>query len=333
MSMEASSGTGAGTGSTSEQGPGSGLGPGTGSGSGSVTVTGIVRMPEAPVSERTARSVTGFGPLTGSAVAVIGGVVLQAVVRDLAAVIVGVVLEAAGVIALFGLTAVWPGQARVVSLFGHYTGTVRDTGLRWVNPFTRRRWISTRVRNHETATLKVNDADGNPIEMAAVVVWQVGDTAKAVYSVDDFEAFVAIQTETAVRHIATGYPYDAREEGRVSLRENAEEITGRLSAEIAERVSLAGITVIESRITRLSYAPEIAQVMLRRQQADAVVAARSRLVQGAVGMVRLALDSLSEEGIVELDEERKATMVSNLLVVLCSEQPTQPVVNTGTLYQ
>ena len=174
----------------------------------------------------------------------------------------------------------------MVSLFGRYIGTVRTTGLRWVNPFTLAAQVSTRVRNHETATLKVNDADGNPIEIAAVVVWQVADTAKAVYSVDDFADFVAIQTETAVRHIATGYPYDAREEGRVSLRQNADEITARLCAEIAERVALAGIDVIESRITRLSYAPEIAQAMLRRQQADAVVAARQRLVQGAVGMVR-----------------------------------------------
>jgi regulator of protease activity HflC (stomatin/prohibitin superfamily) len=290
-------------------------------------------MPTAPVSERAARSVTGWGPLIGVVLAIVLAIVLQSAVRGLAAVIVGLVLEVGSVVTLCGLTAVSPGQARVVALFGRYSGTVRATGLRWVNPFTRRWRISTRVRNHETATLKVNDADGNPIEIAAVVVWQVEDTAKAVYSVDDFTAFVSIQTETAVRHIAAGYPYDAREEGRVSLREHAEEITGRLSTEIGERVTLAGITVVESRITRLSYAAEIAQVMLRRQQADAVVAARARIVQGAVGMVRQALDSLNEEGIVELDEERKATMVSNLLVVLCSEHSTQPVVNTGTLYQ
>lgn len=210
---------------------------------------------------------------------------------------------------------------------------MHTTGLRWVNPFTLRRKISTRVRNHETATLKVNDADGNPVEIAAVVVWQVEDTAKAVYAVDNVVQFVGIQAETAVRHIATSYPYDARTEDVLSLRVHADEITTRLSAEIGDRVALAGIGVVESRITRLSYAPEIAQAMLRRQQADAVVAARERLVQGAVGMVRQALDSLSQEGIVELDEERKAVMVSNLLVVLCSEQATQPVVNTGTLYQ
>ncbi|MGH6654316.1 MAG: SPFH domain-containing protein [Actinocrinis sp.] len=290
-------------------------------------------MPEGPVAERRAQSASGFTPLAAGLASIVLGVVLQSVFRAVWSGIVGAALELCGVITLAGLTAVAPGQARVVSLFGRYKGTVRDTGLRWVNPFTRRRKVSTRVRNHETATLKVNDADGNPIEMAAVVVWQVEDTAKAVYTADDFTQFVAIQTETAVRHIATGYPYDAREEGRLSLREHADEITGQLSAQIADRVALAGITVVESRITRLSYAPEIAQVMLRRQQADAVVAARQRLVQGAVGMVRLALDGLSEEGIVELDEERKATMVSNLLVVLCSEHPTQPVVNTGTLYQ
>ncbi|HXR72782.1 SPFH domain-containing protein [Actinocrinis sp.] len=302
---------------------------GTGSAPGGHTV----RMPEAPVSEREARSVTGWGPLVASLVAIALGASLQGAIGKPWSAIVGVVLYVLAAINLFGLTGVFPGQARVVSLFGRYTGTVRTTGLRWVNPFTARRKVSTRVRNHETATLKVNDADGNPIEMAAVVVWQVRDTAKAVYSVDDFAAFVAIQTETAVRHIATGYPYDAREEGRLSLREHADEITARLSAEISERVTLAGIAVIESRITRLAYAPEVAQVMLRRQQADAVVAARQRLVQGAVGMVRDALESLSEQGIVELDEERKATMVSNLLVVLCSEHATQPVVNTGTLYQ
>jgi regulator of protease activity HflC (stomatin/prohibitin superfamily) len=247
--------------------------------------------------------------------------------------VVAVVLLVLAAFTLRGLTPVVPGEARVVQLFGTYRGTIREPGLQLVNPIAQRRKVSTRIRNHETPLAKVNDADGNPIEMAAVVVWQVRDTAKAVYSVDDFAAFVAIQTETAVRHIATGYPYDAREEGRLSLRQHADEITARLSAEISERVELAGIAVIESRITRLAYAPEIAQVMLRRQQADAVVAARRRLVEGAVGMVRDALDSLSEQEIVELDEERKATMVSNLLVVLCSEHATQPVVNTGTLYQ
>jgi regulator of protease activity HflC (stomatin/prohibitin superfamily) len=193
--------------------------------------------------------------------------------------------------------------------------------------------VSTRIRNHETAIAKVNDADGNPVEIAAVVVWQVQDTAQALYSVDEFVQFVSTQTETAVRHIATSYPYDTGDPSQLSLRANADEITQQLSAEIANRVASAGVTVIESRFTRLSYAAEIAQAMLRRQQANAVVAARQRIVEGAVGMVDLALRRLEEQNVVELDEERKAAMVSNLLVVLCSEQATQQVVNTGSLYQ
>jgi regulator of protease activity HflC (stomatin/prohibitin superfamily) len=245
----------------------------------------------------------------------------------------GILLLIADALVLAGLFAVVPGQARVVQLFGQYRGTVRDSGLHWVNPFTRRIAVSTRIRNQESAQAKVNDADGNPIEIAAVVVWQVQDTASAVYSVDDFTQFVTIQTETAVRHIASSYPYDNRGSGALSLRDNAEEITERLSAELANRVASAGVHIIESRLTRLSYAPEIAQAMLRQQQASAVVGARSRIVEGAVGMVKLALERLQEEGVVELDEERKAAMVSNLLVVLCSEQATQQVVNTGSLYQ
>jgi regulator of protease activity HflC (stomatin/prohibitin superfamily) len=241
-----------------------------------------------------------------------------------------VILTAIG--ALRGLTAVVPGQARVVQLFGKYRGTIRDSGLQWVNPFTERIVVSTRIRNQESAQAKVNDADGNPIEIAAVVVWQVRDTANAVYSVDDYTKFVAIQTETAVRHIASSYTYDNRGSGALSLRDNADEITGQLSTEIAARVQSAGVHVIESRLTRLSYAPEIAQAMLRQQQASAVVGARQRIVEGAVGMVKLALERLQEEDVVQLDEERKAAMVSNLLVVLCSEQATQQVVNTGSLY-
>jgi SPFH domain / Band 7 family len=244
-----------------------------------------------------------------------------------------VLLAIAGEAAVKGLTSVVAGEARVVQLFGRYHGTIRAPGLHWVNPLAARRRVSTRVRNHETPQAKVNDADGNPIEIAAVVVWQVRDTAQAIYSVDDFPKFVATQTETAVRHIASSYPYDNRGSEALSLRENADEITGRLSAEIAARVTQAGVHIIESRLTRLSYAPEIAQTMLRQQQASAVVGARSRIVEGAVGMVKLALERLEEEGVVDLDEERKATMVSNLLVVLCSEQATQPVVNTGSLYQ
>ncbi len=297
---------------------------------------GGVVMPKPHVSERRARNIPGL-PVLGLAFVVgVGGVALIAAGAhssghgSLAA--LGGLLLAAAVITLTGLTVVAPGQARVIQLLGRYTGTVREDGLRWVNPFTARRRISTRIRNHETDLAKVNDADGNPIEIAAVVVWQVQDTAKAVFEVDDFLAFVAIQTETAVRHIAGSYPYDAHDESQLSLRDNAEEITARLSAEIGARVAAAGVRVIESRLTRLSYAPEIAQVMLQRQQAGAVVSARRRIVEGAVGMVELALERLAQNDVVELDEERKAAMVSNLLVVLCGDRGTQPVVNTGSLY-
>ncbi len=245
----------------------------------------------------------------------------------------GAVLLVADILVWRGLTPVAPGRAHVIQLFGKYQGTIREQGLQWVNPFTSRIAVSTRIRNMESAIAKVNDADGNPIEIAAVVVWQVQDTAHATYSVDDYVHFVTIQTETAVRHIASSYPYDSRGTGALSLRDNADEITQRLSAELTERVRAAGVQVIETRLTRLSYAPEIAQAMLRQQQASAVVGARQKIVEGAVGMVRLALQRLQEEGVVELDEERKAAMVSNLLVVLCSEQATQQVVNTGTLYQ
>jgi hypothetical protein len=246
---------------------------------------------------------------------------------------VGIVLIVVVIIALRGITVVAPGRAHVVQLFGKYDGTIREPGMQWVNPFTNRLPISTRIRNMETAQAKVNDADGNPIEIAAVLVWQVKDTAQATYSVDDYLKFVAIQAETAVRHIASSYPYDARGvEGVMSLRENADEITQKLSAELANRVQAAGVEVLETRLTRLSYAAEIAGAMLRQQQASAVVGARTTIVAGAVGMVKLALQRLDEEGVVELDEERKAAMVSNLLVVLCSEQATQQVVNTGSLY-
>jgi regulator of protease activity HflC (stomatin/prohibitin superfamily) len=245
----------------------------------------------------------------------------------------GIIVILAAIASWRGLVAVVPGKARVVQLFGKYRGTIRDSGLKWVNPLTERIVVSTRIRNQESAQAKVNDADGNPIEIAAVVVWEVQDTAKATYSVDDYTKFVAIQTETAVRHIASSYPYDNRGSGALSLRDNAEEITSRLSAELQDRVKSAGVHIIESRLTRLSYAAEIAQAMLRQQQASAVVGARQRIVEGAVGMVKLALERLQEEGVVELDEERKAAMVSNLLVVLCSEQATQQVVNTGSLYQ
>jgi hypothetical protein len=291
-----------------------------------------VEMPRPQVAERVARGLSGWPVLGAVLVAVIAGVVL--IITGVGALVgVGIAVIVVAGLASIGLTAVAPGQARVVQLLGRYAGTIRTDGLRWVNPLTTRRRVSTRIRNHETDVAKVNDADGNPIEMAAVVVWKVEDTAKAVFEVDDFVEFVAIQTETAVRHIAGSYPYDAHGGEQLSLRENADEITGKLSDEITARVESAGVRVIESRITRLSYAPEIAQAMLRRQQAGAVVAARQRIVDGAVGMVEAALGRLTESDVVELDEERKATMVSNLLVVLCGDRDVQPVVNTGSLYQ
>jgi regulator of protease activity HflC (stomatin/prohibitin superfamily) len=300
-------------------------------------LAGLAGLPSQPVTERVARFMPGLRMLVLGIVLLLAGVALSVLTGHLhhfaAAVVltlsVLVFIVAAGV--LRGLTSVTPGHARVVQLFGRYRGTIRDSGLQWVNPFTERIVVSTRIRNQESAQAKVNDADGNPIEIAAVVVWQVADTASAVYSVDDFTEFVTIQTETAVRHIASSYPYTSPA-GELSLRDNADEITERLSAELTDRVRPAGVQIIESRLTRLSYAAEIAQAMLRQQQANAVVGARQRIVEGAVGMVKLALERLQEEGVVELDEERKAAMVSNLLVVLCSEQATQQVVNTGSLY-
>jgi regulator of protease activity HflC (stomatin/prohibitin superfamily) len=288
------------------------------------------------LTEKPAREASGWGMAVAAAILGITGIGLFAVGipgPTTPAVVVGALLALAGFFLARGLTPVSPGQARVVQLFGRYTGTIRADGLRWVNPLTTRITISTRIRNHETATAKVNDADGNPIEIAAVVVWQVRDTAQASFDVDDLTRFIATQTETAVRHVASSYPYDAHREGQMSLRDNAQEITAELSVEIAARVRPAGVKIIESRLTRLSYAPEIAPAMLRRQQASAVVAARQRIVDGAVGMVQAALSRLSADGAVDLDEERKAAMVSNLIVVLCSEHATQPVVNTGTLYQ
>jgi regulator of protease activity HflC (stomatin/prohibitin superfamily) len=271
-----------------------------------------VEMPAPQVNEHPARAISGWAMLAVSVVVTLGGLALLwwGIVRAadgtggaIALITVGALVTTAGAVLACGLTPVAPGEARVVQLLGRYTGTIRTDGLRWVNPFTRRHRVSTRIRNHETDKLKVNDADGNPIEIAAVVVWQVEDTAKAVFEVDDFMEFVA-----------------------------AEEITGLLSAEIGARVASAGVRVIESRLTRLAYAPEIAQAMLRRQQATAVVAARQRIVDGAVGMVESALARLDEQDVVELDEERKAAMVSNLLVVLCSDHAPQPVVNAGSLY-
>lgn len=231
-----------------------------------------------------------------------------------------------------GLITVQPNQAKALLLFGEYKGTIKDQGLWWANPFLSKKAVSLRVRNFETTKLKVNDHNSNPIEIAAVVVWQVTDTAEALFEVDNYEEYVRVQSESALRGLANQYPYDAHEDGQKSLSVNTQEVAEKLGQEIQDRLAKAGVKVLEARVSHLAYAPEIAGVMLRRQQATAVIAARQKIVEGAVGMVELALEHLSRKQIVKLDEERKATMVSNLLVVLCSEQSTQPVVNAGTIY-
>jgi regulator of protease activity HflC (stomatin/prohibitin superfamily) len=241
---------------------------------------------------------------------------------------VGVVL----LVCLGGFFVVNPNQAKVLQLFGSYVGTERTAGLRWANPFYSKRTVSLRAASLESARLKVNDLDGNPIEIAAIIVWRVVDTAKASFQVDDHRAYVSIQSESALRHMATSYPYDAHDADKPSLRGSTDEVAALLERELAERVSLAGVEIVEARISHLAYAPEIAQAMLQRQQAGAIIAARQKIVDGAVGMVEMALARLAEKEVVALDEERKAAMVSNLLVVLCSERAASPVVNTGTLY-
>ncbi|MFJ7325379.1 SPFH domain-containing protein [Streptomyces cyaneofuscatus] len=300
-------------------------------------------MPEPQVREVTAHSIPGglgllltvFGVLAGVGL-IIGGAVLNgsgATAAGVTFLVVGPLLTLTSFFCMSGVKMVAPGEARVIQLFGRYVGTIRTDGLRWINPLTSSQKISTRVRNHETAVLKVNDAYGNPIELAAIVVWKVEDTAQALFEVDDFLEFVATQTEAAVRHIAIEYPYDAHEEDGLSLRGNAEEITEKLAVELTARVKAAGVRIIESRFSHLAYAPEIASAMLQRQQAGAVVAARQQIVEGAVGMVEMALERIAERDIVELDSERKAAMVSNLMVVLCGDRAAQPVLNTGSLYQ
>ncbi|MET8826998.1 SPFH domain-containing protein [Streptomyces sp. NPDC004610] len=306
----------------------------------SAAVADAPQMPEPRVREFAAHSVGGGPALIFGLIGLFGGVgiAVSAVAvtssgGKAALIVGGCALSLAAFIAMCGLNTVAPGEARVVQLFGRYRGTIRQDGLRWVNPLTDRAKISTRVRNHETAVLKVNDAYGNPIELAAVVVWRVEDTAQATFEVDDYIEFVSTQTEAAVRHIAIEYPYDAHEEDGLSLRGNAEEITEKLAVELYARVEAAGVEIIESRFTHLAYAPEIASAMLQRQQAGAVVAARRQIVDGAVGMVEAALARITEQDIVELDAERKAAMVSNLMVVLCGDRSVHPVINTGTLYQ
>mgnify|MGYP001263571330 CR=1 FL=1 len=234
---------------------------------------------------------------------------------------------------LAGLFIVNPNEARVLQLFGSYAGSARAAGLRWANPFFTKRRISLRVRNFESARLKVNDSEGNPIEIASVVVWRVVDTAEAVFEVDDYENYVHVQSEAALRNLATSYAYDAHDEQQRSLRGHTAEVADHLKREIQDRLAKAGVEVLEARISHLAYAPEIAAAMLQRQQAGAIIAARQRIVEGAGGMVEMALEMLSSKAIIHLDEERKAAMVSNLLVVLCGEKGTQPIVNTGTIYQ
>jgi regulator of protease activity HflC (stomatin/prohibitin superfamily) len=280
------------------------------------------------IHERPAWAISGWLGVLAVAACIVATVLLA----DGSAADLAIAPAFVGVIVLTSLVIVSPGQTKVVRFFGSYVGTVRRAGFWWILPLADRKNLSIRVKNFETNRLKVNDFDGNPVEIAAIVVWQVADTARAVYAVDDYVNFVAVQAESALRHVATTHPYDDPTGEGMSLRGSTDVVAGELAQEVAQRVTIAGVEIVEVRISHLAYASEIAQAMLRRQQANAVVAARSRIVEGAVGMVELALARLNERGIVDLDEERKAAMVSNLLVVLCGDQPASPVVNTGTLY-
>jgi regulator of protease activity HflC (stomatin/prohibitin superfamily) len=253
-------------------------------------------------------------------------------VAELGALGLAALLFLFGVVLVKGLVVVQPNEARVLQFLGSYAGTVKDAGLRWVNPFTSKTAISLRARNFETPVVKVNDIDGNPVEVAAVIVWRVADTARAMFDIQDYPAFVQKQCEAAIRNLAAHYPYDAHQPGQVSLRGSMEEVAAHLEKEINARIAQAGVEITDARIAHLAYAPEIAQAMLQRQQAGAIIAARTQIVEGAVSMVEMALQQLSLRGIVELDAERKATMVSNLLVVLCGERGAQPVINSGSLY-
>jgi hypothetical protein len=280
------------------------------------------------IHERPAWAISGWAGV----LVVLACIAASVLLAESSAALLAIVPVLAAVVVLTSLIVVQPGQTKVVRFFGSYVGTVRRSGLWWILPLADRRSLSIRVRNFETNHLKVNDADGNPVEIAAIVVWQVADTSRAVYAVDDYVNFVQVQAESALRHVATTHPYDDPTGEGSSLRGSTDVVAAELAQEVAQRVAIAGVEIVEVRISHLAYASEIAQAMLRRQQANAVVAARSRIVEGAVGMVELALARLNDRGIVELDEERKAAMVSNLLVVLCGDQPASPVVNTGTLY-
>jgi regulator of protease activity HflC (stomatin/prohibitin superfamily) len=289
------------------------------------------------IREKESRAVAGLPMLVILLVGIIaGGVVIVQGARQEAAWIVagGVALVVVAAFLTLGLFVINPGEARVLQLFGAYVGTVKTPGMGWVNPFYTARKLSIRLRNFETASrLKVNDLDGNPLEMTAVVVWKVVDTAQASFQVDNYEHFVTVAAEAALRKLAMSYPYDSHDDKVTSLRGSPAETAAHLRTEVQERLDQAGVEVVEARISNLSYAPEIAQAMLRRQQAAAVIAARQMIVEGSVGMVEMALARLSQHNVVQLDEDRKAAMVSNLLVVLCSESNTQPIINTGTIYQ
>jgi len=287
------------------------------------------------IREEVRKASSGYLMLVVLAVGQIGfayGIYRAALAINIPGIITAALLSVVVAICWAGLFLVHPNEAKVLQLFGKYVGTVHEPGLKWANPFYAKTAISTRVRNFESGRLKVNDSRGSPIEIAAVVVWRVFDTAEALFEVDDFEEFVQIQSESALRNLSTTYPYEPHEGEGTALRSHPADIAAALREEIQERLDTAGVTVIEARISHLAYAAEIANAMLRRQQASAIIAARTQIVAGAVGMVEMALDELNKKGVVELDEERKAAMVSNLLVVLCGEETTKPVVNTGTLY-
>ena len=286
------------------------------------------------IRENEIHAAPGHVALLGAvAMLAVGGVVfaLGAQNQSPTAIILGIAAVIIAFLSMIGLFTVAPNQARVLQLFGAYQGTVKAPGLRWSNPFYTKHMVSLRVRNFESEKLKVNDHTGNPIQIAAIVVWKVIDTAEALFHVENYENFVRVQTEAALRNLATRYPYDSHEEAGMSLRSHTAEVAEHLKTEIQDRLTQAGVLVIEARISHLAYAPEIAGVMLQRQQASAVIAARSKIVEGAVGMVEMALEMLSKNNIVELDNERKAAMVSNLLIVLCGDRGTQPTVNAGTV--
>ena len=289
--------------------------------------------PRQPSQQREARALSGYA-VAAAILATVGAAGILFSTGDAVLAVAGIVLAVLGLGACAGFIVVQPNESVVLILFGRYAGTVLRDGWFWVNPFTApwRQKISLRVRNFQSERVKVNDASGSPIEIAGVVVWRIADTAKAVFDVEAFEQYIVVQSESALRHLATQYPYDDFEEGRLSLRTGAEEVSAALHAELQERLGAAGIEVMEGRITHLAYAPEIAEAMLRRQQASAIVAARRTIVEGAVGLVDMALRDIGEQGIVHLDEERKAAMVANLMVVLAGDRAPTPVINAGSLY-